>query len=107
MFILHRGQSSRSAAVNSVRFIAAPQWEQNFAPWNIIPKQDGHAMVASRAPQCSHFVALDEADAPHIGQFSVSAGMVRVQISMPSRYPILRERKRLCAVKMLRGLGNR
>jgi hypothetical protein len=28
-----------------------PQCGQNFAPWNIIPKQEGQEMLASRAPQ--------------------------------------------------------
>jgi hypothetical protein len=45
---------------------------------NIIPKHDGQAMVARRAPQCSHRGASVAADAPHMGQFSVSAGMVDV-----------------------------
>jgi len=43
---------------------------------NIMPKQAGHAMVASRAPQCSHFEDSVEADAPHIGQFNVMAAML-------------------------------
>src|SRR5436190_14360555 len=72
-FTLQRGQTSGASAGTSVRATAAPQCEQNFAPAKTIPKQEGHAMVASRAPQCSHFVASDEADAPHIGQFKVSA----------------------------------
>ena len=32
--------------------------------------------MASRAPQCSHFGESEEAAAPHIGQLSVSAGIV-------------------------------
>jgi hypothetical protein len=36
-----------------MRSTRAPQWEQNFAPAKIIPKQEGHATVASRAPQWS------------------------------------------------------
>ena len=54
----------------------APQCEQNFAPSKIIPKHEGHATVASRAPQCSHEVASEAAGAPHIGQFNVSACMI-------------------------------
>jgi hypothetical protein len=46
----------------------------------MVPKHFGQATVASRAPQWSQRVASVEAGAPHIGQFSVSAGMV-VQIS--------------------------
>jgi hypothetical protein len=45
---------------------------------NIIPKQEGHATVASRAPQWSHRDESVEAAAPHIGQLSVSAGMSKV-----------------------------
>lgn len=40
---------------------------------NIIPKHDGHATVASRAPQYKHCGESVEAAAPHIGQLSVSA----------------------------------
>jgi hypothetical protein len=42
----------------------------------LIPKQDGHATVASRAPQWSHVEASLEAAAPHIGQFNVSIGIL-------------------------------
>jgi hypothetical protein len=38
-----------------------------------MPKHEGHATVASRAPQCSHCVASLDVEAPHIGQFNVSA----------------------------------
>jgi len=74
---LQRGQISFVVAATSVRSALAPQWEQNLAPTNIIPKQEGHAMVASRAPQCSQRGESDEAAAPHIGQLSVSAGIVK------------------------------
>jgi hypothetical protein len=74
--VRQRGQTSVVPAATSVRFGFAPQWEQNFAPKNIMPKQDGQAMVASRAPQCSQRVASEDAAAPHMGQFSVSAGIV-------------------------------
>jgi hypothetical protein len=73
MFSRQRGQSSGGASAATVRAANAPQCEQNFAPRNIIPKQDGQEIVANRAPQCSHFVASVEADAPHMGQLSVSA----------------------------------
>ena len=39
------------AAAVSTRSALAPQCEQNFSPANIIPKHDGQATVASRAPQ--------------------------------------------------------
>jgi excisionase family DNA binding protein len=42
---------------------------------NIIPKHDGQATVARRAPQWSHREASLEAGAPHIGHFSVSTGV--------------------------------
>jgi hypothetical protein len=58
-----------------MRRAGAPQCEQNFAPRNIIPKQEGHATVASREPQWLHFVASVEAEAPHIGHLRVSAGI--------------------------------
>jgi diadenosine tetraphosphate (Ap4A) HIT family hydrolase len=70
-----RGHFSSETSFSS-RLAAAPQWEQNLAPMNIMPKQAGHAMVASRAPQCSHFEDSVEADAPHIGQFNVMAAML-------------------------------
>lgn len=41
-----------------------------------MPKHDGHATVASRAPQCPQWVESVEADAPHIGQLRVSAAMM-------------------------------
>src|ERR1700677_1599880 len=70
---LQRGHISWAASATSCRSAFAPQCEQNFAPANISPKQDGHATVANRAPQCSHCVASLAAGAPHIGQFNVSA----------------------------------
>lgn len=75
---LHRGQSCFCAPSNSVRCAGAPQCEQNFAPRNMRPKQDGQAMVARRAPQCSQRVASLAAAAPHIGQLSVCAFTHRV-----------------------------
>src|SRR5882724_4289640 len=75
MSTLHRGQDSRPAATASGRSTLAPQWEQNFAPWKISPKQDGQATVASRAPQCSQRGESDEVGAPHIGQLSVSTAI--------------------------------
>src|SRR5205809_447157 len=70
-----RGQSSGGAPGISVRAACAPQCEQNFAPTNIIPKQEGQATVAKRAPQWSQEVESVEAGDPHIGQFSVSASI--------------------------------
>ena len=70
MFTRQRGQSWRAGAEASARWARAPQWEQNFAPKNIMPKQAGQAMVARRAPQWSHRVAALEAAAPHMGQLS-------------------------------------
>jgi hypothetical protein len=63
-----------------MRRAGAPQCEQNFAPRNIIPKQEGHATVASREPQWLHFEESLEAEAPHIGHLRVSAGMIRKEI---------------------------
>src|SRR5271170_1253857 len=63
---LQRGQSSGASAASSVQSAFAPQWEQNFEPTNIIPKHEGQATVASRAPQCSHRGESGEAAAPHI-----------------------------------------
>jgi hypothetical protein len=74
---LHLGQSILPVMGVSARCATAPQWEQNFDPTNIMPKQEGQATVASRAPQKLHFVESDEAAAPHEGQRRVSAvGMV-------------------------------
>jgi hypothetical protein len=70
-----RGQGSFAAAATSSRAMAAPQWEQNFAPANTIPKQEGHATTARREPQCSHWVAADDTGAPHVGQFIVSGAV--------------------------------
>jgi len=46
-----------------------------------MPKQEGHATVAKRAPQCSQRVASVAAAAPHIGQFKVSAGIIYRQLT--------------------------
>src|SRR5580704_1680978 len=73
---LHRGQSRVSEAAASLRSPLAPQCEQNFAPANIIPKQNGQATVARPAPQKLQRVESDETAAPHEGQRSVSTGMV-------------------------------
>src|SRR5439155_21353877 len=61
-----RGQSCRVWAAASGRAAGEPQWEQNFSPTTIYPKQEGQATVARRAPQCSHRTASVEAAAPHI-----------------------------------------
>jgi hypothetical protein len=74
---LHRGQRCFVSSVLEALAAGAPQWEQNFAPRNIIPKQAGQAIVARREPQCWQFAASARADAPHIGQFNVSALMIR------------------------------
>jgi hypothetical protein len=68
-----RGQR-REAASNFSAFVAfAPQREQCRLPTNIIAKQRGHAMVASRASQNEQCVASVKAAAPQVGQLSVSA----------------------------------
>src|SRR5690349_12081738 len=56
--------------------MAAPQCEQNFAPANTMPKQDGQATTARREPQWSQVVAPAGTGAPHAGQFIVCAGAV-------------------------------
>ncbi len=69
--------ASKPASVRSAR---APQCEQNFAPRNIIPKHEGHATVANRAPQCAQLVESVEAGAPHIGQLRVSPDMIALSL---------------------------
>jgi hypothetical protein len=77
-----RGHSWGTASVTSVRSAGAPQWEQNFAPRKINPKQEGHATVASRAPQCSQHAASEAAGAPHLGQSRVSADMAEIRVGL-------------------------
>jgi hypothetical protein len=57
-------------ADTTFRSAFAPQWEQNFAPTNIIPKHAGQATVASREWQCAQRVASVAAAAPQLGQLS-------------------------------------
>jgi hypothetical protein len=86
----------------------APQCEQNFSPANINPKHDGQATVASRAPQCSHRAASVEAAAPHIGQFSVSAGMISFHNSLfniPDSPSAITFCVRICTFQNCRGQG--
>jgi hypothetical protein len=52
-----------------------------------MPKQEGQATVARRAPQCSQCVASLVAAAPHIGQFKVSAGMESQVIAASDNVP--------------------
>jgi hypothetical protein len=47
-------------------------------PRNIIPKHDGHATVASFAPQYRQVGWSVVVGAPHIGQLIVSACMSRI-----------------------------
>jgi hypothetical protein len=47
--MLHVGHCLGTSAVTSLRAAFSPQCGQNFAPRKIMPKQDGHATVASRA----------------------------------------------------------
>ena len=75
---LQRGQRQCESGSTSVRSAFAPQCEQNFAPTNIIPKQAGQDTAASRAPQWSQWEESVEAEAPHIGQLRVSAGIILV-----------------------------
>jgi hypothetical protein len=70
-----RGQG-RGVSLSTVRSTFAPQCWQNFEPRNIMPKQEGQATVASRAPQCPHAGESLVAGAPHIGQLRVDASMV-------------------------------
>src|SRR5579859_1757005 len=72
-----RGQSCFASAT-SVRAARAPQWEQNFAPTNISPKQEGQAAVARCTPQYAHFVASLATAAPHEGQWSTSADIIPI-----------------------------
>jgi hypothetical protein len=43
-----------------------PQWGQNFASWNIIPKHAGQEILARRAPQCAQFGASLVTAAPQL-----------------------------------------
>jgi hypothetical protein len=77
-FISVRQRGQGSGLFSSTSFLSsfAPQCEQNLEPTKVIPKQAGQATVARRAPQCSQRVASLEAEAPHMGQFNVSADMI-------------------------------
>ncbi|HXI75355.1 MAG TPA: hypothetical protein VNG94_07185 [Pyrinomonadaceae bacterium] len=55
---------------------AAPQCGQCWLPINIMPKQDGHAMVASFDSQYWHCGESDEIAAPQLGQLRVCACMM-------------------------------
>ncbi|MGC1903830.1 MAG: hypothetical protein WA715_08430 [Candidatus Acidiferrum sp.] len=68
MAVWHRGQRRDSPLATSLRFPFAPQREQNCAPANIIPKQNGHVTVARVALQKAQRVASEETEAPHEGQ---------------------------------------
>ncbi|HLN98494.1 MAG TPA: hypothetical protein VK208_08545 [Pyrinomonadaceae bacterium] len=57
---------------------AAPQRGQCLLPLNIIAKQEGQAIVASREPQNWHAGASVELAAPQFGQLSVSACIVDI-----------------------------
>src|SRR6185437_12192392 len=71
-----RGQSSLTCEATSVRSMAAPQCEQNFAPANTMPKHDGQAARARREPQYSHWVASEGTGAPQVGQFIVAGAVI-------------------------------
>jgi hypothetical protein len=43
-----------------------PHWGQNFASWNIMPKQDGQEMPARRAPQWAQLGASPATAAPQL-----------------------------------------
>ncbi len=65
-----RGQSRLWSEFARARLAGAPQCEQNFAPWKIIPKHEGHATVARRELQCAQRVASEATAAPQLGQFN-------------------------------------
>src|SRR3954468_10759985 len=80
---LHLGQVKTVASPTS-RSTRSPHSGQKRAPKKIMPKQDGQATVASRAPQCSQFGASVRVGAPHIGQLRVFASGIYKRIHTKS-----------------------
>src|SRR5436305_12520710 len=76
MSTAHRGHVKIDNVAGLASTAAAPQCRQCLLPMNIMPKQDGHAMVASFDSQYWHFGESDEIAAPQLGQFRVCACMM-------------------------------
>jgi len=71
-----RGHFKTDNVAGPASTAAAPQCGQCRAPMNIIPKQDGHATVASFDSQYWHCGESDEIAAPQLGQLRVCACMI-------------------------------
>jgi len=71
-----RGHFKTDNAAGPAATAAAPQCGQCREPENIIPKQDGHATVASFDSQYWHCGESDEIAAPQLGQLRVCACMM-------------------------------
>jgi len=70
-----RGHFKIESALAVDATAATPQCGQCRAPMNIMPKQDGHATVASFDSQYWHCGESDEIAAPQLGQLRVCACM--------------------------------
>jgi len=71
-----RGHFKTDNAAGPAATAAAPQCGQCREPMNIIPKQDGHATVASFDSQYWHCGESDEIAAPQLGQLRGCACMI-------------------------------
>jgi len=71
-----RGHFKTDSVAGPASTAAAPQWGQCRAPMNIMPKQDGHATLASFDSQYWHCGESDEIAAPQLGQLRVCACMI-------------------------------
>jgi hypothetical protein len=76
--IRQRGHRRASRLELSGTTAAAPHRGQCLLPRNIMPKHEGHEIVARREPQNSHRGASDELAAPQFGQCKVSACIRRI-----------------------------
>jgi hypothetical protein len=70
-----RGHFKTDNVVGLASTAAVPQCGQCLLPMNIIPKQDGHAVVASFDSQYRHCGESDEIAAPQLGQLRGCACM--------------------------------
>jgi len=71
-----RGHFKTDNVAGTAATAAAPQCGQCLLPMNIIPKQDGHAAVASFDSQYLHCSESDEIAAPQFGQLRDCACMI-------------------------------
>jgi len=82
MSLLQRGHFSTESSATLVSAAAAPQCGQCRLPINIIPKQEGQAIVASFDSQYWHRGESEEIAAPQLGQLRVSAFIVGAHASL-------------------------